>query len=81
MLMIANLTSREVDVARELVKGKTNKEIARSLGLTPRTVKCYIGRMKNRLECGTSQLPRIVVAAHLMYAAQKYPLIAEALEL
>ena len=40
-----NLTSRELDVLRELVHGDSNAEIAEKLGITERTVKKHISDM------------------------------------
>lgn len=37
------LSERETEVAREVVAGRSNKEIARVLGITERTVKAHLG--------------------------------------
>ena len=39
------LTQRETEVLRELVKGKNNSEIAKELIISPHTVKVYIGSL------------------------------------
>lgn len=37
------LSEREAEVAREVISGRSNKEIARVLGITERTVKAHLG--------------------------------------
>lgn len=44
-----SLTDRERDVLRELTLGRTNKEIARNLELTEKTVKYHMGRLMQKL--------------------------------
>lgn len=43
------LTDREHDVVRSLVKGWTNKEIARELGITEQTVKAHIRQIMMKM--------------------------------
>ncbi|NEP08452.1 MAG: response regulator transcription factor [Okeania sp. SIO2G4] len=38
----ANLSSRELDVLKLLVEGKTNTEIAKDLFLSPNTIKTHV---------------------------------------
>jgi HD-GYP domain-containing protein (c-di-GMP phosphodiesterase class II) len=38
----AGLTEREVDVLRLIARGKTNKEVARALGISPKTVGAHV---------------------------------------
>lgn len=45
------LTKRELDCAYHLVLGKTNKEIAIILGLSPRTVEEYTNNIKRKMNC------------------------------
>lgn len=47
--MLNQLTSREKAVAQEVAKGSTNKEIARTLNITERTVKAHLGSVFNKL--------------------------------
>ncbi len=44
-----NLTSREKEVAATLASGASNKEIARVLGITERTVKAHVGAVLEKL--------------------------------
>ncbi|MCL1860807.1 MAG: response regulator transcription factor [Proteobacteria bacterium] len=43
------LSGREAEVAREVVAGRSNKEIARVLGITERTVKAHLGAIFTKL--------------------------------
>jgi len=45
------MTKRELDVAYHLVLGKTNKEIALILGISPRTVEEYTNNIKSKMNC------------------------------
>lgn len=45
------LSKREVDLAKLLLKGMTAKEIAKNLGLSPRTIEFYMIRMKKKFNC------------------------------
>lgn len=44
------LTSREVDVLRQLALGRANKEIAASLGISDETVKTHVGHLLAKLQ-------------------------------
>lgn len=43
------LTPREQEVARAIAAGASNKEIARSLGITERTIKLHVGAVLEKL--------------------------------
>lgn len=43
------VTARELGVLRELAEGRSNKEIARRLGISPETVKSHLARLYERL--------------------------------
>jgi len=49
----ADLTPREREVAHLLVTGKTSKQIARSLNLSPRTVEAHRARLMHKLQVAT----------------------------
>lgn len=44
------LTIREREIARQLIAGGTSKEIAREMGISPRTVEGYRGRLMRKLD-------------------------------
>jgi PAS domain S-box-containing protein len=58
---IAEMTARERDVLAGLMAGDTNKEIARRLGISPRTVEVHRARVMERL--GVRTLPEAVLLA------------------
>ncbi|KRA84005.1 PAS domain-containing protein [Altererythrobacter sp. Root672] len=58
---VARLTVREREVLEGLVKGGTNKTIAKELGISPRTVELYRSQVMNRLDA--SDLPELIQIA------------------
>ncbi|MES2754191.1 MAG: LuxR C-terminal-related transcriptional regulator [Pseudomonadota bacterium] len=44
------ISGRELDVLRALAAGQANKEIARSLGVSPNTVKTHVARLYEKLD-------------------------------
>lgn len=49
-LKALGLTGQEVRVLERLAAGQSNKEIARTLGLSPNTVKTHVGNLYAKLE-------------------------------
>lgn len=47
---LEELTKRELEVLREVAKGKSNKEIASSLYITEKTVKTHVSNLLSKLE-------------------------------
>ena len=47
------LTGQEMRVLAELASGRANKEIARTLGLSPNTIKTHLAHLFGKLEAGT----------------------------
>ena len=58
---IAQLSTREREVLRGLLDGGTNKIIAKSMGISPRTVEIHRARLMERL--GAKTLSELVVMA------------------
>ena len=57
------LTSREQDVLDCIVKGESNKEAARRLGISPRTIEVHRSRIMEKLEAkNAADLIRIVMS-------------------
>ena len=57
------LTRREQDVLACLVKGESNKEAARRLGISPRTIEVHRSRIMEKLDAkNTADLIRIVMS-------------------
>ena len=48
-LAALGISPRELTVLRELAEGRSNKEIARRLGISPETVKSHLARLYERL--------------------------------
>jgi two-component system response regulator FixJ len=61
--MVATLTPRETEVLRGVVRGQSNKEIARELGISPRTVEVYRAHVMSKT--GSGSLSDLVRAALL----------------
>lgn len=49
----AKLTLREREIAQQLATGATSKQIARKLGISPRTVEAHRGRLMRKFGAGT----------------------------
>ena len=58
------LTDREREIASLVGSGQSNKEIARELGITERTVKEHVSRVFRKLRVGDRVLLALSVAAH-----------------
>ena len=44
------LTTRECEILERLASGRSNKELARELGISPNTVKTHVARLYEKLE-------------------------------
>lgn len=59
---IEGLTARERDVLKGIVAGASNKEVARELGISPRTVESYRASIMVKMQAGSlSELVRMVL--------------------
>lgn len=65
-----DLTTREREIARHLIAGGTSKEIARSIGISPRTVEGHRGRLMRKLGVANQRL----LIARLVTDARDAPL-------
>jgi DNA-binding NarL/FixJ family response regulator len=71
---LAGLTSRQVEVLRMVGAGKTAKEIAHALGLSPKTVDVHKARIMERLDIRTQpELMRFAVQAEYAGAPETMP--------
>lgn len=55
---MARLTAREREVMERVVEGQPNREIARHLGISPRTVEVYKARMMGKMQAHS--LPELI---------------------
>jgi DNA-binding CsgD family transcriptional regulator len=61
---LEQLTPRELDVLAELARGSTNKRIARTLSMSPRTVGNHVSSILAKLGCATrTEASRLVLEA------------------
>lgn len=61
------LTDREREVLRMIAEGKTTREIAKELKLSPKTVESHRNRLMQKLEIhGTAGLTRYAIRRHLI---------------
>jgi PAS domain S-box-containing protein len=51
--MVGELTQREREIAQHLVTGRTSKQIARLLAISPRTVEAHRARLMKKLGAGS----------------------------
>jgi DNA-binding CsgD family transcriptional regulator len=72
------LSSREREVIQHLASGKTNREIADSLGLSPHTVKNYLFRMFDKVGVSSRTELLYLTMNHAPHGAEEDPDSAEA---
>jgi two-component system, LuxR family, response regulator FixJ len=66
--VLAALTRREHDVLSGILEGKTNKMVARHLGISPRTVEVYRARvMKKASVSSVAELVRLAIGAKQLH--------------
>lgn len=63
MARLARLTAREREVMDKITLGEPNREIARQLGISPRTVEVYKARMMEKMQAHSlPELVRVVLS-------------------
>jgi two-component system, LuxR family, response regulator FixJ len=68
---LQKLTSREYEVFEHLVAGKSNKEIAAQLGISPRTVEFHRAHIMQKMAVkGLPELVRLWLSADLPLSAE-----------
>lgn len=61
---LATLSARELEIARQIVRGWTNREVSEALGIAERTVKLHRQRAMRKLDAATlADLVRLIDAA------------------
>jgi DNA-binding NarL/FixJ family response regulator len=66
---LGKLTKREIEVLRLVAEGKSNKEVAAVLGISPRTVDAHRGRLMDKLNIHTlSELVHFAIRNNLVEA-------------
>ncbi|GAA1117390.1 hypothetical protein GCM10009630_13860 [Kribbella jejuensis] len=60
----AGLTSRELEVLALLARGQTNKQIARELGVAPKTVSNHVEHVYTKLGVGSRAAATLFAARH-----------------
>ena len=66
----AGLTSREFDVVRALVRGRSNKEIASELGVGLRTVESYVSNVLSKFGVRSRTEAIVYAIAHHLASAE-----------
>lgn len=62
---IPQLTTRQYQVLENLMQGKTNKEIARTLGISPATVRIHVSAVMRTLGVTTRAAAAVIAAEEL----------------
>jgi DNA-binding CsgD family transcriptional regulator len=63
------LSGREVQIIRQTARGYTAKEIAKLIGLEPRTIEVYVGSIRKKLQAKN--------IAHAVFIASQHNILNE----
>lgn len=74
---LARLTRRESDVAQQIARGATNKEVARALGISERTVKAHTGAIFDKLGARDRLQLALMINGHDPSAATPPPVASQ----
>ncbi len=61
---VALLSPRELEILRGIVRGQSNKEIGRGLGIAETTVKIHVQGVLRKLEVGSRVQAAVIASAH-----------------
>lgn len=71
--LIQRLTARELDVIATLVKGRSNKEIARELDIGLRTVESYVSAILSKLGVRSRTEATVFAIEHHLASPRQFP--------
>jgi DNA-binding CsgD family transcriptional regulator len=69
--LVAGLTARELGVLRQLARGKSMKEIARALGISPKTVDNHLQNLYAKIGVKTRAGATLFALEHGLAAAEE----------
>jgi DNA-binding CsgD family transcriptional regulator len=70
--LVAGLTARELDVLRQLARGKSMKEIARALGISPKTVDNHLQNLYGKIAVKTRAGATLFAMEHGLASAEEH---------
>lgn len=67
------LSLREIEIAQEVIKGKTNKEAANNLFITEKTVKFHLTNIYRKMSLATRSQLIVWSIPHMDFKEEKLP--------